>query len=1302
MSAGHRGEGNRVGYLWLELVGTDDGGNAEYLTLGAFIRFSRSTAEAKVWYFTTPRRVAVDLQLMDAQRIPLSRDKLAEAIGADRITESPEAHRDRVRTTVFGLSGESGRDRFRGLMQLLHVLRNPDVGNRIDAGGLPTILSDALPPLTETAVDAAGKQLDALTETREAQKRLKDASDQVATFLSSYRRYATGVVLDRVDAARSDARAARAAAAEVRRAEKRHAELVGKQQQVQLGRGRLEAEESELTAKIAGIRASREFHAARELTDRERQVSALARAATTSLRAASDARSREAVAVAEAATRADEACSVSRRAASALAAARADLGTAGVAAPLPEAVTAAVHAGQGHQEPVRTQLDGELGMVARPLPPQLAVTPADPAAEAEHARAVRRAAAERGSHAETRLASARELARTEEKVVRADERTGEAESRAEELAGQAADAADARDAAAGELATAWQRWVTAPTTVAVLGPVGWQDTAAGALLADPGALAGPVDDDADLEELDRAAQDAAAPARQRLAEQQAALAAEQAAADAQRQVLAAEQAALRAARDPEPATAPWQTGAPEGAVPLWRAVDFTADTDEQARAGLEAALHAAGLLTASLHPDGNLVAAAGQVLVRADGPIAACPLTAALHPDDTCTLEEELTGAVLARIGLDDAAHLVSVGSDGTWRNGPLAGSGDPTVARYIGAEARAGARAARLAEIGRELEQLAAQDRDRAQRRRQLAADRDILDAELRTAPRTGTLRGARAAVRGADRQWSAAVSEARRLRERARELRQDWQRAAVAHRDACAQFSLPVTVDDLAAVREAAHHAIRSCDRLADELGALAAAVGRYERAVDAAAGDTRQRGDVETTAAEDWACWQREHAEFVALRAAVGQDAAQTMQALRDAQVRHSAVERELKTARSSEVALEGQVSGAARDVEHRSAQARAGLATLATSAGELRRVLQLRGVAEAALADGTTVTLTLPDLAPDAVESAVASVEAALARRARLDESALLRAQQTLERELTGTFDVVPTVDSGVMLFDLVDATGRRTVVEAADELAGKVAEGDAALSDRERTVFTDFVLGGVADELRQQLAGAVRQIKAMNDSLGSIRTSHGIGVKVNWKPSYEPGSALERIRDLLALAGEVRTAEQNAELIALVKARVDAQFAADPNAGYAAHLTEALDYRAWHEVEVVILGPGAGQERRISRRAKLSQGETRFVSYVALFAAADAYLSGLPDTSRALRLILLDDAFAKVDHRTVGVLMGLLVRLDIDFAMTGHALWGTFAQVPSLDVYEVRRRDGSAAVTTHVHWDGHTRHLRAAR
>jgi hypothetical protein len=215
---------------------------------------------------------------------------------------------------------------------------------------------------------------------------------------------------------------------------------------------------------------------------------------------------------------------------------------------------------------------------------------------------------------------------------------------------------------------------------------------------------------------------------------------------------------------------------------------------------------------------------------------------------------------------------------------------------------------------------------------------------------------------------------------------------------------------------------------------------------------------------------------------------------------------------------------------------------------------------------------------------------------------------------------------------------------------------------------------------------------------MNASLKSIRTSHGIGVRLTWKLAEDTGGDIARIKELVSTAAAIRNAMQDNELTELLSARVAAEAVTDPTAGYAVHLRAALDYRACHTVEVIITGPEEGRERRISRRAKLSQGETRFVSYVTLFAAIDAYLSGLEDTAKALRLILLDDAFAKVDDRTIAELLGLLVRLDVDFAMTGHALWGCVPQVPSLDIYEICREEGTPAATAHVHWDGRTRHF----
>src|SRR4051812_11422739 len=74
MKAGGEGQPNRLGYLWLELARDPDENpdpdaapaGPEYLTIGALVRFSQSTAEAKPWYFTTPLRVGQELTLLNA------------------------------------------------------------------------------------------------------------------------------------------------------------------------------------------------------------------------------------------------------------------------------------------------------------------------------------------------------------------------------------------------------------------------------------------------------------------------------------------------------------------------------------------------------------------------------------------------------------------------------------------------------------------------------------------------------------------------------------------------------------------------------------------------------------------------------------------------------------------------------------------------------------------------------------------------------------------------------------------------------------------------------------------------------------------------------------------------------------------------------------------------------------------------------------------------------------------------------------------------------------------------------------
>ncbi|ADP80450.1 TIGR02680 family protein [Pseudofrankia inefficax] len=1303
MSAGAAGQTNRLGYLWLELrrqTEPDEDPTGQFLTLGALVQFSASTKAAKVWYFTTPLRVGHELMLMTSDRAPLSRRELGEAIGEDRISDGPERHRERVRAEVFGLTGgEASKERFAGLMRLLHTLRSPDVGNRIEEGKLPLIVADALPSLSEEALTDAGQQLDGLTSTREEQQRLEAAHDQVVSFLDTYRRYVTGVLTQSLTRLRQHAAAC--AGAEVG-AERLRLTADGLARELSLAeqdRALRDQEMATLRAALEALKESDRYRGAQELTDLAATVGSLATTAEARLETAQLRRDGEADKAATANGLADELTASVDGLSTTIGQARGQLTAAGLATHELPASVGLLRTPRGQRtEIVRLRREAAPGPLARPVADEVRVVPADLAELRGATIRVRDAVRLRASHATTRAADARRIATERDEVRRTVERADEADDGARAAADRAEQQAERRDDEAVSLVERWRAWLAAPATAGLLGDVDWSASAAlGPLLRDQLALCG-TDSSVDLADLDRAPIDAADSARDLLTTELQRLAALDTRDRGAVLVLQEERKDLLNLRDAPPSAPVWVTATSD--APLWRCVDFAADTPEDEKAGLEAALLASGLLTAAVESTGGLTAASGQLLVSPTGPRAAVSLADRLVPDSAGPAAPEVVVALLGRIGLADRSVPTWVSADGSWANGPVRGRHTVAAAQHIGAAAREARRIRRLGEIDSELAVLTETLREREEQRERIGARKKAIRDHLWSVPRSNPLGEARLRAALEARLAGEAAAKAAGLRAEADHRTVALAADERAHRAACAEFGLPADVDELTGLVRGANAAADTCDRAIGQINALDAAMARHQRAVATLDDEAAPRARAEDDAARAWDKWHAGETRLQALRNALGADPAQVLEELRALEKRQLKAEREREDTERIVNRLRGSAATAvadARAASQRAVEARAGLTEQVTA---VRIQLGEPGVVDTAFTTKPAEPFT--DSSTAGVDADVTILLAGL-RKARIDENALIRAQQGFEREISASYEVTVTRESDILLYELTDADGRRPLVQAAGELAAKRERGRAALTEREQHVFTEFILGEVGEELRNRLLQADNLVKAMNRSLRSIQTSHGIGVRLTWKLDTEGDAAAGRIKQLAATAASVRSQAQDAELLSLLRDRVAAAAIAEPNGGYALYLRRALDYRAWHTVEVIITGPEPGQERKISRRAKLSQGETRFVSYVTLFAAVDAYLSGLDDTATALRLILLDDAFAKVDEPTIAELLGLLVRLDVDFAMTGHALWGCVPQVPALDIYEICRQDGGGpAATVHVRWDGRNRHfLRSA-
>lgn len=333
---------------------------------------------------------------------------------------------------------------------------------------------------------------------------------------------------------------------------------------------------------------------------------------------------------------------------------------------------------------------------------------------------------------------------------------------------------------------------------------------------------------------------------------------------------------------------------------------------------------------------------------------------------------------------------------------------------------------------------------------------------------------------------------------------------------------------------------------------------------------------------------------------------------------------------------------------------------------------------------------------------ALRSLAEAVDRSLGKpKGEVSDSTLLNRHTELRDKLAGGFDAQLEELGGIKVCRLIDDHGSHDVAVVGERIAEQAAAARGRLTEREREVFQRFLTGELGDHLSAQVITAAHLVAALNDTLRTVRTSHGLGVELQWKLDEDVTADVRAAVDLLRSPSSLRTREQTERLREVLQRRIEDARRAEPSAGYAAHLRAALDYRDWFRFHTFVVEDAApGRRRKLTGRTGLSQGEQRVLSYLVLFAAAAAHFTSLAEAApHAPRLIVLDDAFAKVDEPTHGRLGRILVDLDLDFVLTSERLMGNWPEVPSLHIYECLRDPHARGVATlHYTWNGRHRRL----
>jgi uncharacterized protein (TIGR02680 family) len=1285
----------RLGYTWLEFGRRGADGTEEYYTIGCGLKAVAGRGITRHWFFVTSQRPGTELQLLPDSRVPLTREKLREEIGArgfvyDRAVD----YRRAVDEHLFGL----GAQRYEALVNLLIQLRQPQLSKRPDEGLLSRALTEALPPLSPSLLTTVAEAFRGLDEERDALRSLAEAQQAASDFLGHYRRYArvaakrkaagprqTQARYEQLGRDLTDAEEAFTAAQlklgeaqqDLTALEEQHSELEARQKALESDPAMRDAERLEQLREDAGRRAK----AARDSdADQERQAGHVRRYTDKAAQAAHRAgtgRDKLARALRDAVDAATDArCARQHREV-----------VAGLAEPRREST------GQDGFPPTDAA-DGEHHAAATYLN-----SPEDTAGDIlALARRNAQAVAERQTQAVVQLGRLLADAAGRLGQLRAAQ---EAEGRFSADVQAAADRVTAADQEVAEwmrlLLDAYRSYLSGLAELRVADPdelvdglESWGLTGEG-----PNPAAGIIDD-------------AARAAGTELGHLAGELNSQRARHVTRAEELAGEIGRLRdGGHDAPPAPHTRYAGVRDDrpGAPLWKVTDFAPGLADNERAGLEAALEAAGILDAWVTPEGNLVD--GDVIVVSGldpvaGASCASLLVPAIDRDDVQAgvLRAESVAYVLSAIGRGpwtSSAGGTWVTTDGRWSNGVLSGTWHKDQAGYIGEGAREAARRARIerheadlaaerAAIGRldaDLAGIEARQNCLTDEHRSVPPDDGIREAHTKAVERRGQLARART-----DHAEAAALCAQRQG---------EFTAAQVQAAEFATDTGLPSGTEELASVQ--------------DGLGAYRVALAALWPAAEAAHTAVRAAGEAEAELADGRQFLLEATERAAELRGAANEAATTYQELLATVGMAVEELQRRLAEATAAlgrNKADRESARGREREAIAASGKAdgeRGRLRTDVEDAARLRdgAVREFQAFAATGLMRVAVTSVEIPST--DQPWAATPAVILARAVNAELDsvddgDGPWDRIQKRVTEEHKLLNDAMAarghsaglTLSEGVILIDVVFQGRSHDLPGLAEALAAEVAQRTALLSAREREILENHLLNEVAGTLHELISAAEAEVRQMNDELQSRPTSTGMKLRLIWQQARNAPEGLDRVRSKLRQTIDAWSTADRALVGGFLQQRIAAEHADNPAAGWAEALTTALDYRGWHEF--AIQRYSGGQWRPATGPA--SGGERALVVSVPLFAAASSHYKSAGNPY-APRLIALDEAFAGVDDDSRAKCLGLLATFDMDVVMTSEREWGCYPQVPGLGICQLARTDGiDAVLVTPWQWDGRER------
>lgn len=261
--------------------------------------------------------------------------------------------------------------------------------------------------------------------------------------------------------------------------------------------------------------------------------------------------------------------------------------------------------------------------------------------------------------------------------------------------------------------------------------------------------------------------------------------------------------------------------------------------------------------------------------------------------------------------------------------------------------------------------------------------------------------------------------------------------------------------------------------------------------------------------------------------------------------------------------------------------------------------------------------------------------------------------------------------------------------------AVKHLTERLERLDRDVNEKDRDLYERILVNTLGDTIRKKITYVQRWEKEMNKFM---EHENLIKFRLAWKPKKrENEDQLDTLKLVEALKRDSQWIDVNEisshfrSKIKIARRRYERQEQKEYNLKEL--MRDELDYRKWFEFEIYFTKKN-DKEKKLTRNTygELSGGQRVLAMITPVLAALYAKYSEASEDCP--RLFTLDEAFSRVDEENINTMFAYIRKLNFNYILNSQALWGCFASVPSLNIYELSRPENRPHVLIDAYyWNG---------